>query len=260
MTRGYQYDYSRGNESMHSVLGRQQKAATMLAVLSEAMGVSRLALADVLNLGCSTGLIDEFLASHVKTMTGVDIDAPAVELASRRSAAENTVFQVDDAVALSFPDASFDVVICSQVYEHVPDAKLMVKQIYRVLRPGGVCYFAATNRWAIIERHYKLPFLSWLPARVADAYVRMARRGDAYYERHLGYYGLKSLVRDFAIEDYTARILADPQHYGASYMLGSFRARVASKVHQVLPVAFPGFIWLLWKRPSVPSLDAPGQA
>lgn len=250
MTRGYQNDFSLAYESMHSVEDRQRKAATMLAVLREAFG-DRIAQVAVLNLGCSTGIIDEYLAPYVASMTGVDIDEPAIALASARKSALNVTFKIDDAMHLSFADATFDVVICSQVYEHVPDAAQMMAEIHRVLRVGGVCFFAATNRWAVVEKHHKLPFLSWLPARIADGYIRLLGKGDAYYERHLGYGPLLRLVSRFRIEDYTWKILSAPERYATTYMLrGGLRLFIAKMMFKYSRALFPGYIWLLWKHES----------
>jgi hypothetical protein len=50
----------------------------------------------------------------------------------------------------------------------------------RVLRPDGIAYLATPNRWTVIEPHFRLPFLSWLPAGLRDNYVRLAGRGAAY--------------------------------------------------------------------------------
>lgn len=248
--REYQRDYSLTNPEMHSLDGRRRKAETMRLVLQEAMGPV-FATADVLNLGCSAGIIDEHLAGFVGSIVGADIDEPAIRVAADRVKAGNVRFVVADAMALSMPDDSFDVVICSQVYEHVPDASRMMAEIERVLRPGGVCYFAATNRWSLIEQHYKLPFLSWLPIPLANAYVRVLGRSDAYYERHLGVGGLRRLTRRFVVDDWTGRILAQPDRYGASYMFPGKAATLAAR--GLLKVAyrmFPGFIWLLRKGPA----------
>lgn len=248
MTRGYQRDFSLAYESMNSVEDRQRKASTMLAVLREALG-DRVADANVLNLGCSTGIIDEYLAGHVATMVGVDIDEPAIALAISRRKAPNVEFHLDDAMHLSFADARFDVVICSQVYEHVPDPQRMMGEIYRVLRPGGVCYFAATNRWALIEKHHRLPFLSWLPSSLADRYIRLFGKGDAYYERHLGYRPLLNLVSEFKVEDCTGKILSAPNRYAADYMFsGRLKPFLARVMFKYLRAIFPGYVWLLWKR------------
>jgi ubiquinone/menaquinone biosynthesis C-methylase UbiE len=239
---------------MHSAVGRQRKAATMLAVLSDALG-SRLAGARVLNVGCSTGIIDVFLAPHVQAVTGVDIDTPAIEEARLRCSVPNATFQVGDAMHLDFPDASFDVVICSQVYEHVPDPVRMMCEIGRVLRADGVCYFAATNRFCIMEQHYQLPFLSVIPVPLAHLYLRILRRGHFYHERHRSLGGLRRLVGSFVVEDYTRRMLADPDAYATRYMLGrGVRIRVARALAHWAYWIFPGYVWLL--RPRRPSASS----
>jgi ubiquinone/menaquinone biosynthesis C-methylase UbiE len=248
MERGYQHDYSATCDSMHSLEDRRRKANTMVLVLRECLGGS-LAGARVLNLGCSTGIIDEFIAPSVGTMVGADIDAAGIELAQSRRTAPNLRFEIGDAMDLRFEDAEFDVVICSQVYEHVPDATRLMSQIGRVLAPGGLCYFAATNRWAVMEKHHHLPFLSWLPQALADRYMRAAGKGSSYYEKHLGYFRLRTLVDAFDVEDFTGRILGDPERYGAGYMIGrGFRRAVARAFYAVARPLFPGYIWILRKR------------
>lgn len=247
--RGYQHGYADINPGMYDADGRRRKAETMLAVIREQLGEA-IGRARVLNLGCSAGLIDEVIAPHVASTLGVDIDDKAVAAAIARGAPPNARFMVGDAMALAIEDASFDVVICSQVYEHVPDPARMMAEIARVLSPGGICYFAATSRWSVIEMHYKLPFLSWLPPRLADAYLRLTGRGTRYYERHLGVTGLRRLVAMFDVQDLTPRILADPPRYAAAYM---FRSQIALRTARLLLRhaygLFPGFIWIL-RKPS----------
>ena len=114
-------------------------------------------------------------------------------------------FRVADALNLPFANESFDVVICSQVYEHVPDPGKMFDEIFRVLKHGGVCYFAANNRLALNEPHYHLPFLSFMPRQLAHRYMRLAGKGSHYYEEHLSYWGLKSLTKRFRRIDYTLK-------------------------------------------------------
>jgi predicted SAM-dependent methyltransferase len=45
-----------------------------------------------------------------------------------------------DILSLNFPDNSFDVIICNHVLEHIPDDKTAMKELFRVLKPGGVAF------------------------------------------------------------------------------------------------------------------------
>ena len=248
MNRGYQHDYAAGRPQMYDVSERYRKAATMVAVLAKCMGES-LGSARVLNVGCSAGLIDEALAPEVGSVTGVDIDASAIEAAVSRGLPPNVTLMAGDAMALAFEDRSFDVVICSQVYEHVPDVERLMAEIHRVLRPGGLCYFAATNRWAIVEMHHDLPFLSWLPPRLADRYMRIMGKGDRYYERHLGYGALRHLTAKFTLHDFTSQILENPEAFKAGYLFrGNLKRSIARFLYRFARPIFPGYIWVLERR------------
>jgi 2-polyprenyl-3-methyl-5-hydroxy-6-metoxy-1,4-benzoquinol methylase len=146
-------------------------------------------------------------------------------------------------------DSYFDVVICARVYEHVPDAVMMMDEIYRILKPGGVCYFATGNRLNIIEPHYHLPFLSMIPRPLAHLYVKWLGKGSLYYEKHLSYWALRALVRKFVIIDYTRSIIENPNRFSADYMLktGAMKTRLAKWIVKHAYWLCPGYIWLLKK-------------
>lgn len=245
--RGYQYDFAKTHSEMYSDGGRAAKAATMRLILAEAFG-DRLQELRVLSVGCSTGIIDSELAAVMGSVTGIDIDADAIRFAQKTYVADNLMFMVGDAMSLDFPDASFDVVICAQVYEHVPDPVRLMSEIERILKSGGACYFAATNKYNLIEQHYKLPFLSMIPVSWANRYLQVLGRGNYYYERHMSYGGLRRLVGRFEVEDITPRFLDDPERYAASYMFSGYRLVIARILKRLAYRFFPGYIWLLWKR------------
>ena len=146
------------------------------------------------------------------------------------------------------PD-SIDVAICAHVYEHVPDPYRMMAEIRRILRPGGVCYFAAENRLVFREGDYRLPFLSVMPKWMAHRYIRLTGKADSYYETLFTYPQLVRLTADFERLDYTRRVIEDPEAYAATDMIpsGSFRQKVARTLVRHAYWLFPDYLWVLRK-------------
>ncbi|ETX08975.1 class I SAM-dependent methyltransferase [Candidatus Entotheonella palauensis] len=211
----------------------------------------------LLNVGGSAGIIDNFLADHFCTVFSIDIDEAAINKARMSFPKDNLEFQVGDALNLKFDDGSFDVVICSQVYEHVPSAEKMMDEIFRVLVPGGICYFAANNRLMWNEPHYNLPLLSVVPRPLAHLYIKVTGKADHYHELHYSYWGLRKLVKRFVLHDYTRTIIHNPLSYHVDYMVKpeSIKAAVGRFIVDELPWLSPGYIWLLEKPGEAPCSD-----
>ncbi len=251
MTRGYQHDFSDKGTAMFDEKGRERKARTMIAVLQDYLEVS-LSNSTVLNVGGSAGFIDYYLSKHFKSVVSIDIDEKAITHAKNNFSNENLKFEIGDAMNLQYIDETFDVVIATQIYEHVPDAHTMIKEIHRVLKPGGACYFAAGNRLMWNEPHYNLPLLSVVPRPMAHLYLRLSGKGNYYYEKHLSYWGLKKLTRRFTIHDYTKALIDNPVKFGVEYMIRpeSAKARVAAILAKYFMWIVPGYIWILGKNES----------
>lgn len=245
----YQNDFSSLHASMYDVDGRGRKAETALRVLRHLLG-NRVAQSRLLNVGSSSGIMDAVFATAFGEVVGIDIDQAAIEHARSNFRRDNLRFEVGDGLNIPFPEASFDVLVCSQVYEHVPDQPRLMAELERVLKPGGVCYFAATNRFILMEPHFRLPFLSWLPPTLADAYLRMSGKGSRYYERMRSYPVLRRLVNRFDVVDYTVAVLEDPEAYAFDYLVkpGSPTQKLSSFVARRLPWICPGYLWILRKR------------
>jgi 2-polyprenyl-3-methyl-5-hydroxy-6-metoxy-1,4-benzoquinol methylase len=245
----YQYKFSEMHrEEMYNRQGRERKAKTMVSVLQDYFNTDLKSLT-LLDVGSSTGLIANYLAMYFGEVVGIDIDRPAVEFAKSTHQKDNLVFIQADSLKIEMPENYFDAVICAQVYEHVPNAAMMMDEIFRILRPGGVCYFAAGNRLKIIEPHYHLPFLSVLPRPLAHLYVKWSGKGSLYYEKHLSYWALRRLVDRFEIIDYTRSIIENPQRFSADYMLktDAMKTRLAGWIVKYAFGLCPDYIWLLKK-------------
>jgi 2-polyprenyl-6-hydroxyphenyl methylase / 3-demethylubiquinone-9 3-methyltransferase len=111
---------------------------------------------EVLEVGCGGGLICEALASRGALTVGIDPSEGALQAArehTRRSGlGQTTYFEQGYAESLPYADGSFSVIVCLDVLEHVQDLHATIKEIARVLAPGGVFVFDTINRtiWARI--------------------------------------------------------------------------------------------------------------
>jgi len=169
----------------------------------------------VLDVGASAGIIAGELGRVFGEVIGIDIDEEGIVRGREFLTGSNQELRVGDAMNMPFEDESFDVAVLNHVYEHMPDARRVFDEVWRVLRPGGVVYFGAQNRLAPLEPHHKLLGLSWLPPRAADVYLRRAGKGDRYYERPRSFRGLKRLTARFELEDWTLRVIREPARYAA---------------------------------------------
>lgn len=101
----------------------------------------------LLDAGCGVGSITIGLAERVAPgeVIGVDIDAGTIEAARARAkehGVTNVRFEQADATALPFGDATFDAAFTHALLQHLPEPLAAVREIARVLKPGGVAGLA----------------------------------------------------------------------------------------------------------------------
>jgi ubiquinone/menaquinone biosynthesis C-methylase UbiE len=95
----------------------------------------------LLDVGCGTGFHLARLRSRGFAVAG--IDGSANMLARARAANPGVDLRLGDVASLPFPDASFDVVLCVEVLRYLAQPEACLKEMARVLRPGGVCLVTA---------------------------------------------------------------------------------------------------------------------
>ncbi|MEO1801938.1 MAG: methyltransferase domain-containing protein, partial [Cyanobacteria bacterium J06629_2] len=101
-----------------------------------------------LDVGCGIGGSSRILAKDYNfDVLGVTISPQQVKRAQELTPEDvHAKFQVDDAMALSFPDASFDVVWSVEAGPHMPDKAVFARELLRVLKPGGILVVADWNQ------------------------------------------------------------------------------------------------------------------
>ncbi len=102
----------------------------------------------VLDVGCGIGGSSRILAKKYGfETTGITISPKQVQRATELTPEDVTAkFQVDDALNLSFPDNSFDVVWSIEAGPHMPDKAKYASEMMRVLKPGGLLVVADWNQ------------------------------------------------------------------------------------------------------------------
>ncbi len=140
---------------------------------------ARLAGARVLDVGCGGGLFSEALAASGASVVGIDL-APEVLGVARLHLLESGR-QVDyressaEALAAAEP-ASFDVVACMEMLEHVPDPAAVVQACADLLKPGGQLFLSTINR---------TPAAFALAIVGAEYVARLLPRGTHRYQQFL---------------------------------------------------------------------------
>jgi SAM-dependent methyltransferase len=147
----------------------------------------------VLNVGAGQGTFSRRLEERGFNVTSVDESEAAVEVLRRRLAGD--VCRAD-VVALPFPDGSFAAAVLGEVLEHVPDDETALREVARVLRPGGRVaisvpageHLGPSDRWAGHLRRYTRSKLLNVCARAGLRVDRCVAWGfpfSALYHRHL---------------------------------------------------------------------------
>lgn len=224
-----------------------RKGRKIRRVLEEELGPAPWPAVRGLDLGCGPGTIAAYLAKIAGAFVGLDIDETAVEAARARFRYPNLDFVCQKSPRLPFDDAAFDLIIVNHVYEHVRDAEALFAEVYRLLKPTGLVYFAAAGKYQIFEPHYRLPFLSWLPGGWADLYLRLAGHKGGYDVNLLSYRRLFKLISPFRVREYTAAVVRDPQKFAAADVVPRWRPlqRLLAAAARLVPAAAPTRIFVL---------------
>lgn len=116
--------------------------------------------AAALEVGPGSGVYVPLLARLFDRVTVTDVHDAYLEAARAIAAAHPNVRVVaDDIRAPALPAASFDVVLCTEVIEHIVESRAALAGIRRLLRPGGVLVLSTPQRFSPLEVCSKIAFL-----------------------------------------------------------------------------------------------------
>lgn len=153
----------------------------------------------VLDLGCGEGrhVISAYVAADVHSV-GIDLSVDDLKTTREKFAdfeepgneAKSFGLSSASALALPFADNSFDKVICSEVLEHIDDYQAALREIGRVLKPGGLFCASVPRRWpeqicwALSEGYYQTPGGHLRIFRSSQLRGEIEHLGFDHYHRH----------------------------------------------------------------------------
>jgi ubiquinone/menaquinone biosynthesis C-methylase UbiE len=100
-----------------------------------------------LNLGTGEGDYDRMIAAYCQELTGCDVnEEDLVHARALNAGVMNLKYEVNNALSLSYPEQTFDLIVSCEVIEHVGQPEKMVQEMFRVLKPGGVVIMTFPSR------------------------------------------------------------------------------------------------------------------
>lgn len=160
----------------HFVLARRHRLCTPR--LAGRSGV-------LLDFGCGNGAQTLTFAGTFERIVGLDVNesflAEFRASAATHGATGEFVPLPYDGERIPLEDASVDHVVSFTVLEHVPDQVLALREIFRVLKPGGRLVISVPNKWWVFETHganlpllpwNRVPLVSWWPKALHDRWAR----------------------------------------------------------------------------------------
>lgn len=147
-------------------------------------GLSNLAGKSVLDVGCGGGILADSMARKGAQVVGIDLSVKALRVAQLRAleaGTANVSYREVSAEELALEQpASFDVVTCMEMLEHVPDPSSVVRACSQLVKPGGWVFFSTINRnakaflFAVVGAEY---LLNMLPKGTHE-YAKMIRPSE----------------------------------------------------------------------------------
>ena len=167
----------------------------------------------VLDVGCGYRHVSLELAKRCRLVTAIDACQSFVEFATnlqRESGVANLQIRQQSIADLD-DRGCYDLVVFDNTLEHIADQKLALERASTALTVGGVMYLVVPNKLWPMEVHYGLPFLSYLPLRWANLYLRATGRGTDYSDASYAptYFRLRRLLRSHPELSYRFGIPAD---------------------------------------------------
>lgn len=190
----------------------------------------------ILEIGCGAGLLCFELARSAKTVVGIDISHFVLDFANKVKEylqCDNVFFQQGDAENLAFDDDTFDIVICSEVLEHVLEPQRALAEMQRITKQGGTVIL--TTPCAVSLSDVCMNLLRLIRPSIESekdvhfdkkTYLALQRQGEQHnaetflrVHTRFHYNSLLGMIREvgFELKQAVGVVFAFPPHYQVFY-------------------------------------------
>jgi 2-polyprenyl-6-hydroxyphenyl methylase/3-demethylubiquinone-9 3-methyltransferase len=148
------------------------------------------------DIGCGGGILSESIAKCGADTTGIDLSGKALKVAKLHALETQTSIQYElisaEEMAAKNP-ATFDIVTCMEMLEHVPDPRSVVNAAAAMAKPGGILFFSTLNR----------NLKSYLMAIIGAEYIlNILPKGTHDYAKFIKPSELTTYIRDAGLESF----------------------------------------------------------
>lgn len=194
----------RKKRAISAIIRNRERGQFIVSTLSEYFDLNNI---KIIEMGCGVGWQTVELARYCPNVVGIDTSENTLNLAKSYSKIENVTVthKKCDACTTGYQDKYFDVAIASHLLEHSQSHEGPIKEAKRILKPDGIFFIASPNWLWPIEPHFELPFLHWVPKKIANKYVHRFKRATDYSEvtKIPNYFEITQLLKKhgFSTED-----------------------------------------------------------
>ena len=162
----------------------------------------------ILDVGFGSGGIAIAFNRAGAEMYGVDVDPELQDIAERNIAANNAKaeFKIYNGVDLPFSDNYFDYVTSFSVLEHVSFPDKLLNEVLRVLKPKGRILLTLPNKYYPKETHTLTYFVSYMPRRLTDLYLKILKRSPLKHD-NLHFYSYFDVLKMLKKTNYRYELL-----------------------------------------------------
>jgi 2-polyprenyl-3-methyl-5-hydroxy-6-metoxy-1,4-benzoquinol methylase len=216
----------------------------------------------VLDIGCGNGNIALALGSLGFNVKGIDVDDASIETANSINTFANVAFEVADANKFTIND-EYDVVICSEVLEHLPHPEELVQSAHRILKPGGIMIVTVPNGYGPRETIMTKP-MQWMmrkgytrqlvKVKKAFGYANATEQSSNPDLTHIQFFSRTKLTNMMQSAGFSQHAFAKADFFDRIFPYSMLANRISAlqkldcAVADVLPAACTCGFYTAWKK------------